>query len=371
MKKWMLVAALVAAVLPIWAEQVGYTVKGKCPKDEVKVYLMEKSLTNMAIIDSVVAKGGRFAFKGVLEKNALLAVGYEGGNRNVMFFNDGKPVEIDLATYKLSGSAQNEKLASCDVAVSQLEEVMRSISNDYRDIQANASLTLEQKEAKARELQPRVEKLVADYRTLFKKILKENGDNMVPAAYIGGMASYMEQDELMAALDDKFVYAHHPIVRDIKQRIADMQAKEAAKNAIIGQTFRDLEMADTEGKMHKLSEYVGKGRWVLIDFWASWCGPCRGEMPNVVANYEKYHDRGLDIVGLSFDQKKEAWLKAIKDLKMPWIHLSDLKGWQSVAAEVYGINSIPASLLVNPEGKIVARDLRGSALGNKLKEIFD
>ena len=172
MKKWMLVAALVAAVLPIWAEQVGYTVKGKCPKDEVKVYLMEKSLTNMAIIDSVVAKGGRFAFKGVLEENALLAVGYEGGNRNVMFFNDGKPVEIDLATYKLSGSAQNEKLASCDVAVSQLEEVMRGISNDYRDIQANASLTLEQKEAKARELQPRVEKLVDDYRTLFKQARK-------------------------------------------------------------------------------------------------------------------------------------------------------------------------------------------------------
>lgn len=152
--------------------------------------------------------------------------------------------------------------------------------------------------------------------------------------------------------------------------LEQMRAIQAEKQKMIGQPFKDLEEADVDGKLHKLSEYVGKGRWVLVDFWASWCGPCRQEMPNVVANYQKYHDKGFDIVGLSFDKNREAWLRAISDLQMPWIHLSDLKGWQTVASEVYGIRSIPASVLVDPNGVIVAIDLRGELLGEKLKEIF-
>lgn len=154
------------------------------------------------------------------------------------------------------------------------------------------------------------------------------------------------------------------------RRYQAMMAMQAEKQKMIGKQFTDLEEADVNGEMHKLSEYVGKGRWVLVDFWASWCGPCRAEMPNVVANYEKYHDKGFDIVGLSFDKSKDAWVRAISDLQMPWIHLSDLKGWQSVASSVYNIRSIPASLLIDPKGKIVAVDLRGELLGEKLKEIF-
>ena len=154
------------------------------------------------------------------------------------------------------------------------------------------------------------------------------------------------------------------------RRYQAMMAMQAEKQKMIGKQFTDLEEADVNGEMHKLSEYVGKGRWVLVDFWASWCGPCRAELPNVVANYEKYHDKGFDIVGLSFDKSKDAWVRAISDLQMPWIHLSDLKGWQSVASSVYNIRSIPASLLIDPKGKIVAVDLRGELLGEKLKEIF-
>ena len=161
-------------------------------------------------------------------------------------------------------------------------------------------------------------------------------------------------------------------IRQVKvQRDRSKDAeREAATKAFIGQQFTDLEMADADGNMHKLSEYVGNGRWLFVDMWASWCGPCRGEMPNVVAAYEKFHDKGFDIVGLSLDNKKEPWLKAVEDLKMPWTQLSDLKGWQSIVTGVYKVWSIPDNLLIDPQGKIVARGLRGEGLHAKLAEIF-
>jgi len=147
--------------------------------------------------------------------------------------------------------------------------------------------------------------------------------------------------------------------------------KNAAMKAFVGQRFTDLEMLDTDGNSHKLSEYVGNGHWLFVDMWASWCGPCRAEMPHVVAAYEKYHKKGLEMVSISLDNQKENWVKAITALNMPWTHLSDLKGWQSVVCEVYKVWAIPDNLLINPQGEIVARNLRGETLHEKLKEIFE
>ncbi len=143
-----------------------------------------------------------------------------------------------------------------------------------------------------------------------------------------------------------------------------------AQDDFIGKQFIDLEAIDENGESHALSEYAGKGKWVLLDFWASWCGPCRAEMPNVKKAYRKYHDKGFEIVGFSFDDKKRAWVKAINDMDLTWIHLSDLKGWGSIAAEVYEIEGIPDNLLIDPKGKIVAHDLRGEDLEQTLAQFL-
>ena len=137
----------------------------------------------------------------------------------------------------------------------------------------------------------------------------------------------------------------------------------------IGQKAPELEFPNPSGEMQKLSE-INKGRYVLLDFWASWCGPCRRENPNVVKMYDKYKGKGFEIFGVSFDQSKEKWVKAIADDKLTWPHVSDLKGWESAAGKLYNITAIPHTVLIDKEGKIIAKNLRGAALEAKLAEVL-
>ena len=146
--------------------------------------------------------------------------------------------------------------------------------------------------------------------------------------------------------------------------------EEDPMQVFVGRQFTDLQLKDFNGQPHRLSEYVGKGHWVLIDFWASWCGPCREELPDLVKIYEAFHANGFEIVGISLDDDVQAWQKAVKKMRLSWNHLSDLKGWESIAVETYKVFGIPTNLLVNPRGKIVASNIELDNLTDKLNEVL-
>lgn len=151
-------------------------------------------------------------------------------------------------------------------------------------------------------------------------------------------------------------------VQQLKERI------KVLERTAVGQPAIDFTMNNPGDEPVALSSF--KGKHLLVDFWASWCMPCRQENPNVVAMYKKYHPKGFDILGVSFDKNRDDWLKAIEEDALTWTHVSDLQGWSNSAGRLYEIRSIPSSLLIDPEGIIIGKNLRGEELKNKLTEIF-
>ena len=157
-------------------------------------------------------------------------------------------------------------------------------------------------------------------------------------------------------------YPEHPFIKHLNERLSGV--------VLPGMDAPDIVMTDPEGVERKLSDL--RGQIVLVDFWASWCGPCRRENPNVVRLYERFHDQGFEIYSVSLDKDREAWLKAIRDDRLSWPnHVSDLNGWTSSGGKTYGIRSVPSTVLIDREGKVVARNLRGSDLERKLEQLLE
>lgn len=204
-----------------------------------------------------------------------------------------------------------------------------------------------------------------NFRELSKKTVVDNMGNPLGVHIFQAALSSMENSDL----EEILAKATPEFLQDATVKMVKAQM-ELSKNVQVGSACPELNMMAPDGKQVSLSQFIGKGNYVLLDFWASWCSPCMKELPNVLECYNRYHPKGFDIVGISLDEDATAWKGAIEKHQIPWHHMSDLAGWKSQAVSTFSFSGIPHTVLIDPKGLIVAKDLRGDGLKAKLAEIY-
>jgi peroxiredoxin len=338
-----------------------------------KVSLMELPFNSQQalVLDSgTLDKKGSFTLRGMAKEEGIYRLVLENGP-DVILINDSKNIRIrlnvnDYRRYKVEGSNASQKLHDLFEAYidkdSALMATFKDIDTLSKQPKADSLLALSKKKR---------DDQLADINNTVKTFIT-NSSSAAATFYAIGLASRTMPPEEIKPMVDKAVarFKNHSGLLAVQKMIASQTtAKTAAPQyMLMNQQAPDITMPDLKGQTISLNNF--KGKYVLVDFWASWCGPCRQENPNVVEAYNKFKDKNFTILGVSLDQDKNAWLKAVEKDKLSWTHISDLKQWESPVVPAYGIEGIPFNVLLDPTGKIIASNLRGAGLQSKLQEVL-
>jgi len=374
-----LFTALALSPLMLFAQDTPYKINGKVGSfnSPAKVYLIYQN-GEASVTDSALISNGNFSFQGAISEpgSGVMIMDPKGVGLDslkstlqpdvLMIYVDKGEYSIEskdsLSTASIKGSKANTENKILNGRLKDLSAQFRALDAEYQAASA------EQKGSQefVGGLQGRLEKLQVRQKEILTQFVKENPESYVS---VNSILSIAGRDPQFGEID--------PLVKSLSpalQKAAALQpllmSMEASKKTSVGAMAMDFTQNDPDGKPVKLSDF--KGKYVLLDFWASWCGPCREENPNVVQAYNKFKDKNFTVLGVSLDRQnqRDAWLKAVKDDGLTWTQVSDLKFWNNEVARMYNIRSIPQNYLIDPAGKIVAVNLRGADLEKRLAELL-
>ena len=383
MKK-LLTAVIMAAMLLSCnkgSDKGRFTVNGELKNtQDKKIYLEELFFSQKPpeVLDTGIVKDGKFSVSAIAQEEGLYRIRPESETADAfLFINDNSSINF-IADASAPGVINQNFMSPANVS---LKNIMLYADSMAKLISAKDGIMSELKKSGVADTDSVYMSLTNDFNTLNEILIKycfavaDTAKSPVLALFAATMAPVtLNKIEIPLSNLTKRFPDHKGIasaVNYVKEQIAlQTRTQPSIPQAppMVGNMAPDITMNDVNDKPFSLSQL--RGKYVLVDFWASWCGPCRGENPNLVAAYEKFKTKNFTVLGVSLDDNKNAWVNAIAEDKLAWQQISDLKKWRSAAVGLYDLDGIPYNVLVDPQGKIIATALRGEELHNKLAEIL-